>query len=209
MGHLVSIVHTPAGIDPRPPDHYARVPLETVTLEAGRGIQGDRKGAGRERQLNIMAAQTLVRRKLLLRWAGEQMELLGQQSIHGGVVLGSLDCTQTAKPVRRRAQAVAAVIEQGVLGGEPLRTLLDAEHHLSLHDQRRGLHREHADTRGDARQAKPIATDQTRLFTSVLQHEGPDPVPSCDRQARTSASCTRSTRIRFEPYPITSPACGC
>jgi len=32
------------------------------------------------------------------------------------------------------------------LGGEPLRTLLDAEHHLSLHDQRRGLHREHADT---------------------------------------------------------------
>ena len=61
MGQLVSIVHTPEGIDPRPPDHYARVPLETVTLEAGRGILGDRKGTGRERQLNIMAAQTLAK----------------------------------------------------------------------------------------------------------------------------------------------------
>lgn len=60
MGKLVSIVHTPAGIDPRPPDHYARLPLAVAVLEAGRGIVTDRKGGKVEdRQLNIMAAHTL------------------------------------------------------------------------------------------------------------------------------------------------------
>jgi MOSC domain-containing protein YiiM len=59
MGKLVSIVHTPEGIDPRPPDHYARVPLEAATLEAGRGIVADRKGSRVERQLNVMALETL------------------------------------------------------------------------------------------------------------------------------------------------------
>jgi MOSC domain-containing protein YiiM len=58
-GRVVSIVHSPEGIDPRPPDNYARVPLEAATLEAGRGIVGDRKGARQNRQLNLMAAQTL------------------------------------------------------------------------------------------------------------------------------------------------------
>jgi SAM-dependent methyltransferase len=32
VGKIASIVHTPAGIDPRPPDHYARVPLQAATL---------------------------------------------------------------------------------------------------------------------------------------------------------------------------------
>jgi SAM-dependent methyltransferase len=58
-GRIVSIVHTPADIDPRPPDHYARVPLDVTTLEAGRGIVADRKGGRPERQLNIMALATL------------------------------------------------------------------------------------------------------------------------------------------------------
>jgi hypothetical protein len=59
MGKIISIVHTPSGIDPRPPDHYARVPLEAATLEAGRGIVTDRKGSNAERQLNVMALETL------------------------------------------------------------------------------------------------------------------------------------------------------
>jgi MOSC domain-containing protein YiiM len=59
MGKIVSIVHTPAGIDLRPPDHYARMPLAVATLEAGRGIVTDRKGSRPERQLNVMAHETL------------------------------------------------------------------------------------------------------------------------------------------------------
>ncbi len=59
MSKIISIAHTPAGIDPRPPDHYARIPLESATLEAGRGIVADRKGKNAERQLNIMALETL------------------------------------------------------------------------------------------------------------------------------------------------------
>jgi MOSC domain-containing protein YiiM len=60
MARIVSIVHTPEGIDPRPADRYARVPLEVAALEAGRGIVTDRKGARPERQLNVMAAETLA-----------------------------------------------------------------------------------------------------------------------------------------------------
>src|SRR5205823_6127713 len=60
MGQIVSIVYTPEGVDPRPPDHYARVPLSVATLTPGRGIVGDRKGTGRGRQLNVMAAHTLA-----------------------------------------------------------------------------------------------------------------------------------------------------
>jgi SAM-dependent methyltransferase len=60
-GQVVSIVHTPAGIDPRPPDHHARVPLDVATLRAGRGIMTDRKGGRPERQLNIMERETLDR----------------------------------------------------------------------------------------------------------------------------------------------------
>ena len=59
MSKVVSIVHTPEGIDPRPPDHYARVPLEVAVLDAGRGIVTDRKGSQARRQLNVMAAETL------------------------------------------------------------------------------------------------------------------------------------------------------
>ncbi len=59
MSKIVSIAHTPEGIALRPADHYARVPLEVATLEAGRGIVTDHKGRRPERQLNVMAAETL------------------------------------------------------------------------------------------------------------------------------------------------------
>jgi MOSC domain-containing protein YiiM len=59
MPVIISIVYTPADVEPRPPDHYARVPVGTAELVAGKGIAGDRKGTGRERHLNVMARETL------------------------------------------------------------------------------------------------------------------------------------------------------
>src|SRR4051812_15633157 len=88
MGQLVSIVHTPEGIDPRPPDHYARVPLETTTLEAGSGIVGDRKGAGRARQLNIMAAQTL--KQLRVEGFRTSPGEMGEQLVIAGIEIDPL-----------------------------------------------------------------------------------------------------------------------
>ena len=61
MPHVVSIVYTPRDApQPRPPDHYVRVPVERVTLVENRGIKGDVKGRPGTRQLNIMAAETLA-----------------------------------------------------------------------------------------------------------------------------------------------------
>ena len=61
MSQVVSIAYTPDGIDPEPADHYARVPLAEARLVVGHGIEGDCKGGGRKRQLNVMAAETLRR----------------------------------------------------------------------------------------------------------------------------------------------------
>ena len=44
-GMIVSICYTPESTkNIRPEDHYARTPIESVELVAGRGIDGDRKG---------------------------------------------------------------------------------------------------------------------------------------------------------------------
>jgi MOSC domain-containing protein YiiM len=59
MAKIVTIVYTPAGIEPKPPDRYARVPLDEAVLAVGRGIVTDRKGSGPRRQLNVMARETL------------------------------------------------------------------------------------------------------------------------------------------------------
>jgi hypothetical protein len=87
-GKIVSIVHTPAGIDPRPPDHYARVPLQTATLEAGRGIVTDRKGSRLERQLNVMALETLEQ----LRAEGYRTSPgeMGEQIVISGITIDRL-----------------------------------------------------------------------------------------------------------------------
>lgn len=59
MPNIVSIVHTPAGVERKPADFYARVPIERATLVAGKGIEGDVKGRSTTRQLNIMAVEVL------------------------------------------------------------------------------------------------------------------------------------------------------
>src|SRR5579884_1053714 len=88
MGKIVSIVHKPAGIDPRPPDHYARVPLPTATLEAGRGIVTDSKGNRPERELNIMALESLEQ----LRAEGYRTALgeMGEQIVVSGININKL-----------------------------------------------------------------------------------------------------------------------
>lgn len=87
-GKIVSIVHTPEGIDPRPPDHYARVPVEAATLRAGRGIVTDRKGGRPDRELNVMAQETLEQLHAEgLRTAPGQM---GEQIVVAGIALDRL-----------------------------------------------------------------------------------------------------------------------
>jgi len=88
MPQIVSIVYTPNSItEPRPAEHYARVPLAAAELIEGRGIAGDRKGS-RDRQLNLMAAETLVALKIegFKTAPGE----LGEQIVLGGIDVNRL-----------------------------------------------------------------------------------------------------------------------
>jgi MOSC domain-containing protein YiiM len=88
MGKIVSIVLTPAGIDPRPPDYYARVPIDEATLAVGRGIVTDRKGSRPQRQLNVMALETLEQlRAEGYRTAPGQM---GEQLVVAGIDIDRL-----------------------------------------------------------------------------------------------------------------------
>jgi MOSC domain-containing protein YiiM len=57
---IVSISYKPADIEQRPENHFARVRVERVALVAGRGIEGDTKGRGGNRQLNVMLAETVA-----------------------------------------------------------------------------------------------------------------------------------------------------
>jgi MOSC domain-containing protein YiiM len=61
MATLVSIVVKPADLPPRPAGRYQRVPVGEATLVAGAGLDGDRKAAGGDRQVNLMAAEDLER----------------------------------------------------------------------------------------------------------------------------------------------------
>ena len=60
IGQIVSIVYTPERSDyVRPADRYARTAVESVELLVGRGIAGDRKGKYKDREINLMAAETI------------------------------------------------------------------------------------------------------------------------------------------------------
>lgn len=85
---IVSIAYKPEGIEPQPPDFYARVPVETANLVVGRGIEGDRKGHHPKRQLNIMAAETIAQ----LTTEGYQTApgQLGEQIVISGLTIETL-----------------------------------------------------------------------------------------------------------------------
>jgi MOSC domain-containing protein YiiM len=106
MGNVVSIVYTPSGIDPKPPEHYARVPLLEVVLVAGQGIEGDRKGGNRPRQLNLMSAATLN----LLQAEGFQTGPgeMGEQIVLSGL---PVDALQPGDRLRLGRSAVVEVVE--------------------------------------------------------------------------------------------------
>jgi MOSC domain-containing protein YiiM len=57
MAHVVSIVYTPPEVEQRPADRYARVVVERAVLVVGRGIEGDTKGRGGRRELNVLLAE--------------------------------------------------------------------------------------------------------------------------------------------------------
>ncbi len=61
MGHVQSIVYQQEKSVHEPPYRYNRTPLETATLVAGYGIEGDRKAGGNpNRNLNVMSAEVLT-----------------------------------------------------------------------------------------------------------------------------------------------------
>lgn len=103
---MVSIAHTPAGIDPRPPDHYARVALDVAALQPGRGIVTDRKGARPERQLNVMARETLDQ-------LGAEGYRTGPGEMGEQLVLAGLDVNRLPAGTRVRLgeEAVIEVIQ--------------------------------------------------------------------------------------------------
>lgn len=58
MSELVSIVYRPKDAVASA-EGYTRVPLQQAQLIAGQGIEGDAKGGGAGRHLNIMTAETM------------------------------------------------------------------------------------------------------------------------------------------------------
>jgi MOSC domain-containing protein YiiM len=59
MAEIYSLVYKPQ--DENAPDHYTRIPLESATLVAGHGIQGDLNGKGDpKRGLNVMSFETMA-----------------------------------------------------------------------------------------------------------------------------------------------------
>jgi MOSC domain-containing protein YiiM len=106
MPHIVSIVHTPCGVERRPTDHFARVSVERAALVEGRGIEGDLKGTPGQRQLNIMRAEALAELAAQGRKTGPGE--MGEQ-----IVLAGLDPGHFAEGVKLRL-GDSAVIEIGI-----------------------------------------------------------------------------------------------
>jgi MOSC domain-containing protein YiiM len=57
MSTIVSIAYTPADVERRPRDQYARVAVQQAVLVEEQGIAGDVKSRGGKRQLNVMRAE--------------------------------------------------------------------------------------------------------------------------------------------------------
>jgi MOSC domain-containing protein YiiM len=87
MAEIYSLVYKPQ--DENAPDHYTRLPLESATLVAGHGIQGDLNGKGNpERGLNVMSYETMAE----LGGEGFQAQpgQLGEQSVVRGLDVNAL-----------------------------------------------------------------------------------------------------------------------
>jgi len=60
MATIVSIAYSPPAETPRPKDCYHRVAAPHAILIADRGIEGDRKSKGGDRQINVMSKSALA-----------------------------------------------------------------------------------------------------------------------------------------------------
>lgn len=129
MGSIVSIVYKPQHIDFLSSSKYARLPLHTARLVEGYGIDGDRKGGNPQRQLNIMAQETL--RDLYYEGFCVEPGEMGEQIIVSGIdierllpgdriVLGTalVEVTEQRTPCQRfeRIQHMPASSAKGRLG---------------------------------------------------------------------------------------------
>ncbi len=106
MAHIASITYRPATIERRPPDRYARVPVERTQLMPSRGIEGDTKGSAKGRELNVMLAETVERlhEEGFKTAPGE----LGEQLVIAGLASGDLS------PGVQVRLGTSAIIEIGI-----------------------------------------------------------------------------------------------
>ena len=89
MPQIVSLVYQPSRSEYTPPYHYNRVPVESLMLVAGKGIEGDFKaGRNAKRHLNILSAETVeaLRTDGFKTAPGE----LGEQIVIGGLDVDAL-----------------------------------------------------------------------------------------------------------------------
>jgi MOSC domain-containing protein YiiM len=138
--HVVSITYTPAGVERKPDDRYARVSLDRATLVERHGIEGDLKASRGERQLNVMQAEIIeqLRAEGFHTGPGE----LGEQIVIAGLApadladgsrlrLGETAVIEVAKPrtgcdrfehiqgqTRQAVQGRIGVMARVVRGGE-------------------------------------------------------------------------------------------
>lgn len=140
MAHVVSIAYTPAQVERKPRDRYARVAVERATLVEGHGIKGDLKGGRGERQLNVMFAEQVeqLRAEGFQTAPGELGEQIVIAGLNGGLPangvrlrLGGAAVTEVMKPrtgcdrfehiqgqPRDRVQGRIGVMARVVRGGE-------------------------------------------------------------------------------------------
>ena len=89
-GVLLAIVCKPEGVQSRPPDHYARLPLAEAVLRADHGIEGDCKAGRGDRNVNL----TSVENAEALRAAGFRAGPgeMGEQLVVRGIDVAALKC---------------------------------------------------------------------------------------------------------------------
>jgi MOSC domain-containing protein YiiM len=105
MARIASIAFSPPHENPRPEDHYHRVPVATAMLIADHGIETDRKGKGGDRQINVMAVETLARlREEGFKTAPGEM---GEQIVLAGIDVDNLPAKSR---VRLGTTAVVEVV---------------------------------------------------------------------------------------------------
>lgn len=88
MAEIVSIAYTPAEIERKPADRFARVSLESAVLVGRHGIDGDQKATRGKRQLNVMFAEQVsqLRNEGFRTAPGE----LGEQIVIAGLPLDEI-----------------------------------------------------------------------------------------------------------------------